>query len=112
MKYHAHIYWNNEEEKEIALGLRLALHDYGCGLGRIKDEPVGPHPVPMYQVMYDDGNRDAVEGYLGCPSRGISVLLHEDVGDDHVRDHTEGARWIGEPLVLNLTFLKRVNSLK
>ena len=110
MKYHAHIYWNNEREKEIALSLRLTLHNSGCGLGRIMNEPVGPHPAPMYQVMYDDRNRDAVEGYLGGLSRDISILLHEDVGDNHVRDHTEGARWIGEPRVLNLEFLKRLDS--
>jgi aromatic ring-cleaving dioxygenase len=35
-------------------------------------------------------------------------LLHEDINDD-VRDHTEGARWLGEPLQLDLVWLKNYN---
>ena len=44
-----------------------------------------------------------IEEYLKKIS--LTILLHEDIGDDHVRDHTEGARWIGKPLSLNLTAL-------
>ena len=47
MQYHAHIYWENDTEKKEALSLRLTLHDNGCGLGRIKEKPIGPHPLPM-----------------------------------------------------------------
>jgi len=32
-------------------------------------------------------------------------LVHEKTGD-HMYDHTKGARWLGEPLELNLEFLK------
>ena len=89
-------------EKELALSFRLTLHDHGCGLGRIKDSPVGPHPLPMYQIMYDDTNKDFVEGYLSQHKGGLSILLHEDIGENHKRDHTDGARWIGNKLALKL----------
>ena len=102
VKYHAHIYWANPKEKEKALSFRLALHDNGCGLGRIKDKPVGPHPLPMYQVMYEAYNKEFVEKYLRKYNSKISILLHEDIGTDHKRDHTDGARWIGKELKLNL----------
>jgi aromatic ring-cleaving dioxygenase len=102
LNYHAHIYWANLTEKELALSFRLTLHDNGCGLGRIKDKPVGPHPRPMYQVVYDAANQEFVESYLSQHHGEMSILLHEDIGHDHKRDHTDGARWIGEELTLNL----------
>ena len=76
MQYHAHIYWKNDTEKKEALSLRLTLNDNGCGLGRIKEKPIGPHPLPMYQVMYDANNKNFVENYLQQFSKKISILLH------------------------------------
>lgn len=104
MNYHAHIYWNSKFERDRAISIRQQLQNLGCGLGRIWDEPIGPHPLPMYQVMYDDSIKDKVEEYL--MPKNLSILLHEDIGIDHVRDHTEGARWIGTPLQLDLDFLR------
>ena len=107
MKYHAHIYWKNPQERHTAMWLRTYLHDNGCALGRIWDKPIGPHPLPMYQVMYDDSNKACIEKYLS--NKELTVLLHEDIGDNHVRDHTEGARWIGTPLALDLEFLEKLD---
>ena len=106
MNYHAHIYWKNSEEREIALSLRNFLKDKGCQLGTVWDTPIGPHPLPMYQVMYDSSLQKEVEEYLR--KKKLTILLHEDIGDDHVRDHTYGARWIGNPLSLYLDFLKQI----
>lgn len=103
MNYHAHIYWKHLGERVQALSLRSQLVELGCGLGAVHDRPIGPHPLPMYQVMYDSSNQNAVESLLATQT--MSILLHEDVGIDHVRDHTEGARWIGESLDLDLEFL-------
>ena len=91
MNYHAHIYWKTIEEKKIALSTRSYLQKQGCILGRIWDIPKGPHPLPMFQVKYNSKNQKQVEKYLKNTS--LTILLHEDIGYDHVRDHTEGARW-------------------
>jgi DOPA 4,5-dioxygenase len=104
MNYHAHIYWRNPEERERAIALRPELAALGCDLGQIHDRPIGPHPLPMYQVMYNSSLQHPVESVLGLLS--LSVLLHEDIGIDHVRDHTDGARWINDPLDLDLDFLE------
>lgn len=103
MNYHAHVYWKNSQERELALSLREYLSHMGCGLGSVHDRAIGPHPLPMYQVMYDNSIKPQVEVFL--ESKSLTVLLHEDIGIDHVRDHTEGARWIGEALDLDLEFL-------
>lgn len=106
MKYHAHIYWRNDVERTMALAMRPSLQSMGCGLGQVHDRAIGPHPLPMYQVMYDSNQQHKIETFLRVPS-SLSILLHEDIGIDHVRDHTQGARWFGEPLELDLEFLAR-----
>lgn len=103
MRYHAHIYWQNEDQRREALNLRQPLQDLGCQLGRIWDEPIGPHPYAMYQVNYSDTNSVAVETLLNTTK--LDILLHEDTGDD-LRDHTDGARWIGNKLKLDLVWLQ------
>ena len=107
MNYHAHIYWDSKEEKAKALKLRLFLHDNGCSLGRIRDEAVGPHPLPMYQVGYNDKIKVDIEKYLYSHHASLSILLHENQGEDELRNHTIGARWIGEALELKLSFFQR-----
>ena len=103
MDYHAHLYWENESQRFEALNLRPQLQDLGCKLGRIWDEPIGPHPMAMYQVNYNSDNKKAVEDLLYKAK--LHILLHEDTGDD-LRDHTENTRWIGRPLTLNIKWLK------
>lgn len=105
MNYHAHVYWQNNKERDIALSLHFQLKEYECKIGRVWDQPIGPHPLPMYQVNYNSSNQNLVESYL--QSQPLTILLHEDIGIDHVRDHTEGARWIGEQLELDLNFLRQ-----
>jgi len=109
MDYHAHVYWQNEDQRRKSLNLRESLANLGCDLGRIMDQPIGPHPKPMYQVNYSTANARAVETLLA--STGLSVLLHEDTGDD-VRDHTDGARWLGESLKLDLAWLEEYTRTK
>lgn len=104
--YHAHIYWKNSDERAHALSMRPFLQSLGCEMGRVHDQNVGPHPLPMYQALYTSTNQQSVETYLRANAENLSILLHEDIGIDHVKDHTDGARWIGEPLQLDLEFLE------
>lgn len=103
MYYHAHVYWSTPEQKTTAVELRKQLSELKCGLGRVWDQTIGPHPLPMYQVNYCDTIKEPVESLLA--TTGLTVLLHEDTGDD-LRDHTEGTRWLGNALALDLVWLE------
>lgn len=103
MYYHAHVYWSNPEQREVAVGIRDQLTALDCSLGRVWDQVIGPHPLPMYQVNYCTTIQQSVESLL--KSTGLTVLLHEDTGDD-LRDHTQGARWLGQELQLDLIWLE------
>ena len=50
--FHAHIYYN-PETRPAAERLREAIGaGFAVQLGRWHDQPVGPHPVSMYQVAF------------------------------------------------------------
>ena len=57
--------------------------------------------VKVLNVTYDSSNKDLVEQYLTVNRNTNTVLLHESINDD-LRDHTDGARWLGEALTLKL----------
>ena len=109
MHYHAHIYWQNEAERKKSLELRPALTALGVALGRIMEQPIGPHTRPSYQVNYSTDQQAEVESLL--VESGLDVLLHEDTGDD-MRDHTLGARWLGNRLTLDLEWLEEYSRRK
>jgi DOPA 4,5-dioxygenase len=102
MEYHAHIYWKNLKERERAMLIREWMGEQDVMLGRIHNVPVGPHPLPMYQVVYDTLTKSKIEKFLELNHDTMSVLLHESINDDY-RDHTDGARWLGEALKLDLS---------
>lgn len=106
MEYHAHIYWRSSDQKQVAIDMRKQLAELGCLVGSVHDEPIGPHPLPMFQAIYTTDNQNSVEQLIENNRQDLSVLLHESINDD-VRDHTEGARWLGEQLDLDLVWLDR-----
>lgn len=109
MYYHAHIYWQNESQRFEALHLRQPLQELGCHIGTIHEKPIGPHPYAMYQVNYNSNIAEVVEEFLSKTK--LDILLHEDTGDD-LRDHTEGARWIGHIHKLDLKWLEEYTRSK
>lgn len=102
MQYHAHVYWQNEHEHRRALRLRENLAELGCELGRMIDQPVGPHPLPSYQASFDHSVLEPVRDIIS--HTGLTALVHEETGND-MRDHTQGASWIGQTLQLDLAWL-------
>lgn len=107
-RYHAHVYYTPERENQvrrICSGFDPIWHDH----------PVGPHPVPMATIRFRATEKEALvrhleQGMAGV-SEGISILIHEDTGDD-LRDHTEGAEWLGPPVALDFNHFERIKHEK
>lgn len=104
--YHAHIYYA-PATRSIAERLREAI---GAGfevrLGSWHDQPVGPHPVAMYQIAFAVGEFPRLVPWLMLNRDGLDVLVHPLTGDDY-DDHTVYAMWLGTPLPLRLEVLRR-----
>jgi len=101
--YHAHIYFTPEQsEVAKALRSRLAGNPSVLFTGRMTDGPVGPHPIPQFEVHFLQRSLDVVRPMI--EASGLRALIHP-LTDDDMADHTSLADWIGEPLNLDVTTL-------
>jgi aromatic ring-cleaving dioxygenase len=104
--YHAHIYYG-PATRGAAERLRESMgQGFTVRLGRWHDEPVGPHPVSMYQVAFAVGEFARLVPWLMLNRGELSVLVHPTTGDDYA-DHAQFALWLGPPLALKLEVLRR-----
>ena len=102
--YHAHVYYD-EASRADAAAVRESLDAlFTVRLGRWRDEPVGPHPEPMYQVAFAPDEFDGVVRWLMLNRRGLTVLVHPETGHD-LEDHRDCALWMGRGLGLKLEVL-------
>lgn len=107
MKYHAHVYFNSDS-RDIAVEVWRQLKEAGFDiwLGPLRDQKVGPHPMPMFEVNFDDKVK-GIKQWLMDHRQGLSVLIHEDTGND-ILDHTTGACWLGEEVQLDFDFFRKI----
>ena len=104
--YHAHIYYA-PETRNTAERLRAGIGErFQARLGSWHDEPVGPHPVAMYQVAFVAEEFPSLVPWLMLNREGLDVLVHPLTGDS-VADHTRFAIWLGRALPLRLDVLRR-----
>jgi DOPA 4,5-dioxygenase len=103
--YHAHIYYA-PATRDAAAQLREGLGErFTVKLGRWHDEPVGPHPISMYQVAFAAEEFPRVVPWLMLNRGSLSILVHPLTGDDY-DDHAHFSLWIGKAVPLRLDFLK------
>jgi aromatic ring-cleaving dioxygenase len=105
--YHAHLYYA-PGTKPIAERLRTAIGERfpSARIGSWHDEPVGPHPVAMYQVAFAIQDFPSLVPWLMLNRDELDVLVHP-LTDDSVADHTRFALWLGSPLPLRVNVLRR-----
>ena len=107
--WHAHIYYS-DEDRDAAESLRalfIALAAAGNDppilfVGRLMEEGVGPHPLPQYEVHFRTRSVEVVVAAI--EATGLTALVHP-LTDDDLADHTTLARWIGEPVELDVSVL-------
>ena len=97
--WHAHIYFANADRVQAeALRERFCADPRVLFTGRMVDRPVGPHPIPQYEIHFHELARDAVIALI--EASGLRALVHP-LTDDDLADHTTLGHWIGEPLNLD-----------
>ena len=99
--YHAHVYYD-DASRETAARLREAIAErFEVRLGRWRDEPVGPHPEPMYQVAFQSPLFPEIVPWLMLNRHGLTIFIHPETGDS-LADHRDHAMWMGRVLTLDL----------
>ena len=106
--YHAHVYYSDVVSREAAAAVREALKQrFELELGHWHDKPIGPHPLPMYQVSFATSEFARIVPWLMLNRNGLTILVHPNT-DDGYRDHAEGALWLGAKLELRFDILRQL----
>jgi len=102
-----HVYYMQSNAKETAfareLHERIRREFPELRIYRFWDRPVGPHPVAMFEVnVFSPHETGALFSWLAVNRGNLSVLIHPNT-DNALRDHTDGATWMGKAWPLNLS---------
>ena len=104
--WHAHVYYDTATRPD-AERLRQAIGaGFDVQLGRWHDEPVGPHPISMYQVAFAVAEFPRLVPWLALNRGKLTVLVHPQA-ENAYDDHTAHAMWLGTRLPLRLDVLRR-----
>jgi aromatic ring-cleaving dioxygenase len=108
--WHAHIYFTTPQTREAALKLheQIATGFPSAILGRVHDRPVGPHPIPMYQVAFAPDLFPTLVPFIALHREGLTVLVHPDTLRP-LADHTRHPMWMGAVLPLDTSVLPEVS---
>jgi DOPA 4,5-dioxygenase len=99
--FHAHVYYDPPEH---ALAKRLcdaAGQKFGIKVGRMHDDPVGPHPRGSCQLTIGKGQLETVISWLVLNRGTLTVFTHAQTGNA-LKDHTDHVIWLGPSEKLKL----------
>lgn len=103
--WHAHIYYDPATRAK-AERLRQGIGErFTARLGNWHDEPVGPHPVSMYQVAFAAAEFARLVPWLMLNRDGLDVLVHP-LTESSYDDHSKNALWLGTPVPMKLDILR------
>ncbi len=102
--YHAHVYYDAASKARAARLREAVERRFEVRMGRWRDQPVGPHPCPSYQIAFEPDLFPGIVPWLALNRDGLTVFVHPTTGDD-VPDHRDYAIWMGEQQALDLSAL-------
>ncbi|KAH8808482.1 DOPA-like domain-containing protein [Xylogone sp. PMI_703] len=119
---HIYFYQKNANQLQFAKELwqRIRREFPELRIYKIFEEPVGPHPVGMFEVnIFTPAQFGAFIPWLVIHRGPLSALIHPNSVDpvtgeetDPERDHMQRATWMGERLPLDLSLFKRLKEIR
>ena len=100
--YHAHVYFDETSVEQASSLCEQAGELLAVKVGRLHQKLVGPHPCWSCQLAFDKTQFDTVIPWLEGHRAGLTVFVHGLTGND-LKDHTDGASWLGTAIPLNLS---------
>jgi DOPA 4,5-dioxygenase len=103
--YHAHVYYDADTRPAASKLCEAAGKAFGVKIGRMHDNPVGPHPRGSCQLTIGKEQFADVVPWLVLNRGPLTVFTHAQTGNA-LKDHTDHVIWLGPSETLNLAALK------
>jgi aromatic ring-cleaving dioxygenase len=104
--FHAHVYFDaGSVEKARALCEQAARRFPMLQMGRVHQQPVGPHPDWSCQLAFGTAIAGEVISWLALNRDGLVVFTHPLTGNE-LADHRDHAIWMGAVRPLDLSFFE------
>jgi aromatic ring-cleaving dioxygenase len=101
--WHAHVYFDTDR-RDAAWDFREGVTAHFGNvveIGRFHERPVGPHPMPSYQIAFVPAQFSEVVPWLTLNHGVLDVFLHPNTGDP-LSDHRDRTMWLGRSHQLDL----------
>lgn len=99
--FHAHVYYGAAERAQANALCEAAGQKFGIRVGRMHDNPVGPHPRGSCQLTIPNERFSEVVSWLVLNRSGLTVFTHAQTGNA-LKDHTDHVIWLGPSETLKL----------
>ena len=100
--WHAHVYFDAGTKPAARALCEAAAERFGVAMGRMHDNPVGPHPMGSCQLSVPPHMFAEIIPWLALNRGELTVFAHAESGE-HLADHTRHVLWLGESLPLDLS---------
>jgi DOPA 4,5-dioxygenase len=100
-EFHSHIYYDASTIAKARLLCEAAAQMFPLRLGRMHEQPVGPHPDWSCQLAYAPEVFGRLVPWLALNRGELVVFTHPETGDELI-DHRDHALWMGAVRPLNL----------
>ena len=100
--FHAHVYYDAGTRADAVALCKAAGTTFGIKVGRMHDNPVGPHPRGSCQLTVPKEQFSEVIPWLVLNRGKLTVFTHAQTGNA-LRDHTQHVIWLGPSETLDLS---------
>ena len=104
--YHAHVYYDAATRAQALALCEAAGRELGVKVGRMHDNPVGPHPRGSCQLTIPVETLSEALPWLVLNRKGLTIFAHAQTGNAY-KDHTEHVIWLGPSEALTLSALSK-----
>ena len=104
--YHAHVYYDQASRPTAERLRETIIKQFAVRPGAFSDEPIGPHPISQFSVIFEAQEFQNVVPWLMLNREGLDVLVHP-LTESSYDDHSKNALWLGTPVPMRLEVLRR-----
>jgi DOPA 4,5-dioxygenase len=104
--YHAHVYYDPATRARAEQLRETIASALGVEVRELSDEPRGPHPVAQFRFTFTAAQFEKIVPWLMLNRQSLDVLVHP-LTDNSYDDHSRYAVWLGSPVSLKLSAMRR-----